>query len=45
MISEDDDFFLQYKDKEWGGEFVDIVPGQTVSNKSIVHAILKEKVC
>ena len=45
MISEDDDFFLQYKDKEWGGEFVDTVPGQTVSNKSIVHAILKEKVC
>ena len=45
VISEDDDFFLQYKDKEWGDEFVDIVPGQTVSNKSIIRAVLKEKVC
>ena len=44
VISEDDDFFLQYKDKEWGDEFVDIVSGQTVSNRSIIRAVLKEKV-
>ena len=44
VISEDDNLFLQYKDKEWGDEFVDIVPGQTVSNGSIIRAVLKEKV-
>ena len=44
VISEDDEFFLQYKDKEWGDEFVDVVPGQRVSNRSIIRAVLKEKV-
>ena len=40
VISEDD-FFLH---KKWGNEFVDVVPGQAKSNRSIIHAVLKIKV-
>jgi hypothetical protein len=48
VISEEDDFFLQCKNKEWFDEFVDIAPGKTVSNRSILRAVFKkdsEKVC
>ena len=46
VISKDDEFFLQYllKDEEWGDQFVDVLPGQSVANRSIIRAVLKKKV-
>ena len=47
VISDEDDFFLQCQDKEeWYDQFVDLAPGQTVSNKSVLRAVFKgKKVC
>ena len=38
------DFFLQLKDDEWGGEFVDLV-GQEIPNHSILRAVVHHQVC
>ena len=44
-IPDDTPFFLQIKDEEWFGEFVDVSPSKTeIANKSILKVVLK-KVC
>ena len=47
VISDEEDFFLQCQDKdERYDQFVDLAPGQTVSNKSVLRAVFKgKKVC
>ena len=41
-----DEFFLQYllKDEECGDQFVDVLPGHSLANRSIIRAVLKKKV-
>ena len=29
-------FFLQLKDEEWKGEFLDILPGDSITDKSVI---------
>ena len=38
------DFFLQLKDDEWGGEFVDLV-GQEIPDHSILRVMICQQVC
>ena len=41
-ISRDTRFFLQIKDEEWFGEFVDVSPSKTeIATKSILKVVLK----
>ena len=39
FISEQEQFFLKIKDEEWGGEFVDVMPGQKLPHKSHLEMI------
>ena len=41
IIHPEQDFFLQIKDDEWGGAFVDLLDDREIVDKSIVKAILK----
>ena len=43
VLSLDDIFFLQIKDPDWG-EYVDMTSGQQFPERSVLRAVLKEKV-
>ena len=38
-VTTPDRFFLQLKDEEWGGEFIDVNPTQEVPDQSILQVI------
>ena len=40
-VHPEQDFFLQIKDDEWRGAFVDLLDDREIVDKSIVEAILK----
>ncbi len=41
---EENEFFLQVKDEDWAGEFVDVAATQAIPDKSVVKVLRKEKV-
>ncbi len=42
-VNQQEDFFLQIKDEEWGGEFVDISDEQQIPDKSVLNIFLLKK--
>ena len=43
VLLDDDDFFLQVKDEEWAGEFVDVLPSVSIADKSVLGLKLLRK--
>ena len=41
VMRSDQEFFLQIKNQEWGGMYVDLVGTEQVANKSVCRAVLK----
>ena len=42
MLSPEAPIILQLKDEEWGGEFVDLLDGQVIQDKSVVKIMATE---
>ena len=42
-LNRQEDFFLQIKDEEWGGEFADISDEQQIPDKSVLKICLLQK--
>jgi len=51
LLQPETPIFLQIKDENWGGEFVDLVDGQAIEDRSVVKFMIAkdmttaEKVC
>ena len=41
ILQPDQNFFLQIKSKEWGGEFIDLLGNQKIPEKSVIRAVVK----
>ena len=44
FVLNEEDFFLQIKDEEWGGEFVDLSDEQEIPDKSVLKMVLMNEV-
>ena len=44
MLSPGQQFFLQIKDDDWGGEFIDVPDGMKVADRSVFRLLLEEEV-
>ena len=44
VLSVGQQFFLQIKDDNWGGEFIDVPEGMKVANRSVFRLLLQEEV-
>ena len=43
VLLEKQDFFLQIKDEDWGGAFVELQEEQTVADKAVIEAVIVQK--
>ena len=44
VLSVGQQFFLQTKDDNWGGEFIDVPEGMKVADRSVFRLLLQEEV-
>ena len=43
ILSEKQDFFLQIKNEDWGGAFVELLEEQNVPDKAVIEAVIVPK--
>lgn len=43
LLSAKQDFFLQVKDDDWGGAFVELQEDQTIPDKAVIEAVIVQK--
>ena len=41
VLQPDREFFLQIKNEEWGGAFLDVLGSDEIADRSVVRAVLK----
>ena len=42
-LNQQEDFFIQIKDEDWGGEFVDVSDEKNIPDKSVIKIVLLKK--